>query len=273
MSLELLRNRWTYAVLVALRSGPLRPAQLLDLINDGNARNVDLLGARVLHEKTLFTTLHRMEVEGLIVRKTDAVPANGVVPRELTSMSQELLTAVHGIAAWTRDHLDHLTITLRKHRELPQGEVNPATSGPFPLSLEQDYWRGVGMALVVLRLRWSFSVICQLSKGPQHPTGVAVAINAGIARNRDITGDRTLSEKVLWDTLHRLVESGLINHQPRAGQFASTARCTLTASGYALLAALAPIGTWATKHEEHLTTIIRRRRGLDDFSEPQDSRR
>lgn len=272
MSLELLRNRWTYPVLVALRSGPLRSAQLLDLINEGNARNVDLVGARVLHERTLVTTLHRMEAEGLILRKIEVL-ASGVAPWELTLMSRGLLNAMDGIASWARDHVDHLTTTVRKHRGLPQEEVDPATSGLLPRRPEQDYWRSVGMALVILRLRWSFAVLCQMSRGPQHPTGIAAAINAGIARNRDITGNRALSEKVLWDTLHRLVDGGLINHQPRAGQFASTARCTLTASGYALLAALAPVGTWASEHEEHLTAIVRRRRGLDDLRGPQDERR
>ncbi|WP_307130253.1 winged helix-turn-helix transcriptional regulator [Streptomyces aurantiacus] len=271
MSLELLRNRWTYAVLVALRSGSLRPAQLLDLINEGNVRNVDLVGARVLHEKTLFTTLHRMEAEGLIIRKTKAL-ANGAAPWELTLMSRGLLDAMDGIAAWARDHVDHLTITVRKHRGLSQRGVDTATSEPPPLSPEQDYWRGAGLALVMLRLRWSFSIICQMSKGPQHPTGIAAAINAGIERNRDITGRRALSEKVLWDTLHRLVDGGLIDHRPRAAQFASTARCTLTAPGYALLAALVPIGVWASEHEEHLAAIIRRRRGLDDLLEPRDAR-
>ncbi|WP_327396984.1 winged helix-turn-helix transcriptional regulator [Streptomyces phaeochromogenes] len=265
MSLELLRNRWTYPVLVALRSGPLRSAQLLDLINEGNARNADLVGTRVLHEKTLVTTLHRMEAEGLILRKIEAL-ASGVAPWELTLMSRGLLNAMGGIATWARDHVDHLTTSVQKHRGLPQEDANPATSGLRPLVAEQHYWRGVGMALVILRLRWSYSVLCQMSRGPQHPTGIAAAINAGIARNRDITGNRALSEKVLWDTLHRLVDGGLINHQPRAGQFASTARCTLTASGYALLAALAPVGTWASEQEEHLTVIVRRRRGLDDLS-------
>ncbi|MGA5506911.1 hypothetical protein [Streptomyces umbrinus] len=267
MSLELLRNRWTYPVLVALRSGRLRSGQLLDLINEGNARNVDLVGARVLHEKTLVTTLHRMEAEGLILRRVEVL-VSGVAPWELTSTSRGLLNAMGGIASWARDHVGQLTTTVRKHRGLPQEDANPATSGLPPLNSEQHYWRVVGMALVILRLRWSFSVLCQMSRGPQHPTGIASAINAGIARNRDITGKRALSEKVLWDTLHRLVDGGLINHQPRAGQFASTARCTLTASGYALLGALAPVGTWASEHEEHLTAIVRRRRGLDDFRGP-----
>ncbi|MEU5698633.1 winged helix-turn-helix transcriptional regulator [Streptomyces aurantiacus] len=272
MSLELLRNRWTYAVLVALRSGSLRPAQLLDLINEGNARNVDLVGARVLHEKTLFTTLHRMETEGLVIRKTEAL-ANGAAPWELTSMSRGLLDAMDGIAAWARDHADHLASTVRKHRGLSQREVDTATPGSPPLSPEQDYWRGVGVALVILRLRWSFSIICQVSRGPQHPTGIAAAINGGIERNRDITGNRALSEKVLWDTLHRLVAGGLIHHQPRAGQFASTAQCSLTEPGYALLAALSPIGTWASEHEVHLAAVIRKRRSLDALSEASDARR
>jgi DNA-binding HxlR family transcriptional regulator len=120
------------------------------------------------------------------------------------------------------------------------------------------------MALVILRLRWTFSILHQLSYGPQHPTRVAAAINAGITRNRDIAGNRSMSEKVLWDTLHRLVDAGFINHQPRAGQFASTAQCTLTPSGHALLATLAPLGSWAIRHEVLLTTIVQRRRGLTD---------
>ncbi|MFC4463979.1 hypothetical protein ACFPH6_05275 [Streptomyces xiangluensis] len=274
MTLELLRNRWTYPALVALRSDPLSPARLLDRINEGNARNADLVGPRILHEKTLFTTLHRMEAEGLIIRKTDAVSGNSVAPRDFTPMSRGLLAALHPVAAWAGDHRDQLTASLRKHRGLPQTDTDldpPKAAEPASLTPEQDYWRGVGMTLVILRLRWGFSVISQLSRGPQHPTSITAEINAGIARNRDITGNRTLSEKVLWDTLHRLLHAGLINHQPRAGQFASTARCALTASGYALLGALTPVGHWAIEHEELLTGIIRRRRGLARQADPQET--
>ncbi|WP_328869619.1 hypothetical protein OHT76_05575 [Streptomyces sp. NBC_00287] len=265
MTLELLRNRWTYPFLVALLDAPLRPAQLLEAITEGIERNVDLVGPRVLHERSLFTTLQRMEAEGLIVRRTDLCSPNGVAPRDLTAMSRGLLAALDRIAAWASVHREELATALRKRRGLPQpgaGSGESVSAGTSTLRPDREHWRGVGMALVTLRLRWSFSVLCQLSHGPQHPTGITAAINAGIARNRDIAGRRSLSEKVLWDTLHRLIEVGLINHQPRVGQFASTAQCTLTPSGYALLAALAPIGNWAVEHETHLTAVVRRRRGL-----------
>ena len=264
MTLELLRNRWTYPVCVALRDGPLRPAQLLERINEGNVRNVDLTGLRTLHEKPLFSTLQRMEEEGLIVRGPDAGSTNGIAPRELTSMSRDLLAALHRVGVWASAHRDELTVTLRKRRGVSQAEAGSGDRAGTDSALgpEQEYWRGVGMALVILRLRWAFAVLHQLSRGPQHPTGVAAAVNADVERNRDIMGSRSLSEKVLWDTLHRLVDGGLVNHQPRAGQFASTAQCTITPSGNALLVALAPIGSWAAEREEQLTAIVRRRRGL-----------
>lgn len=264
MALELLRNRWTFPLLVALRADSLSPVQLLDCINEGNARNRDLVGSRILHEKSLFTALHRMEAEGLVFRTSDA-PGNGVAPRALTSISRDLLANLNSVAVWADAHRDQLTVALCGHRGLLEADArlpSRAVTVPPPLSPEQDYWRGVGMTLVILRLRWSFSVICQLSRGPQHPTGLAAEINAGIARNRDITGNRTMSEKVLWDTLHRLVHADLINHRPRAGQFASTALCALTSSGFALFEALTPIGKWGAGHEAHCTRVIQRRRRL-----------
>ena len=264
MALELLRNRWTFPLLVALRTDSLSPVQLLDCINEGNARNRDLVGSRILHEKSLFTALQRMEAEGLVVRQNDA-SGNGVVPRALTSLSRDLLADLNSVAVWADAYRNQLTVALCGHRGLLDADTcipSRAAAGSLHLSPEQDYWRGVGMALVILRLRWSFSVICQLSRGPQRPTGIAAEINAGIARNRDITGNRTMSEKVLWDTLHRLVHADLINHQPRAGQFASTALCALTPSGFALFEALTPIGKWGGRHEAHCTRVIQRRRSL-----------
>lgn len=266
MTLELLRHRWTYAILVALRHGPRYPAQLLEHVNQGNARNADLVGTRILHEKTLFRTLRRMEKEGLIARGDEATPANGVAaPRKLTPMSQGLLTSLNDIAAWAARHRQHLAITLQQHRGLPRADTahdGSTPSGRRALDPQQGYWRGIGMTLTMLRRRWSFSIIAQLREGPQHPTGLAAAINAGIERNRDITGSRTLSEKVLWDNLHRLVDGGLIAHEPRSPQFASTAHCDITQPGRDLLASLAPVGIWAARYEKHLTAIIRARRGL-----------
>ncbi|MEV7393949.1 winged helix-turn-helix transcriptional regulator [Streptomyces sp. NPDC091215] len=265
MSLELLRNRWTYPVLVALLDGPLRASQLLKLINEGTARNADLGGSRALHEKVLLTTLRQMEEEGLLLCQRVATdPMSGRGPRELTAAGKELLHSMHRVAAWAAAHRDQLAVALRNRR----GRHQPAAGlaglpvGVPVLSPEQEHWRGVGMTLAVLRLRWGFAVLCQLSHGPQHPTGVAAAVNAGIARNRDLTGRRSLSEKVLWDTLHRLIDVGLVIHRPRPGQFASTARCTLTPAGHAVLAALVPVGDWAADYERRLLVIVRRRRGL-----------
>ncbi|MFG1667630.1 hypothetical protein [Streptomyces sp. Y7] len=268
LALEMLRNRWTYPVLVALQDRPLRPAQLLEHINEGNRRNADLVGIRVLHEKTLYMTLRRMEGDGLIIRQKHAGAGNGATPRELTSMSRGLLAALHRIATWAGGQRDQLAMFLRERRGLasPGSQVaGPKASGP-PLarSPDQEYWRDIGMALVIVRLRWGFSVLSQLRHGAQHPTGIVAAVNAGVARNRDITGHRTMSDKVLWDTLHRLVEAGLVNYQPRQGQFASTARCDLTSAGRTLLVALAPLGVWAGEFEDHIVLIIRRRRGLEE---------
>ncbi|MEV1083476.1 hypothetical protein AB0I98_35560 [Streptomyces sp. NPDC050211] len=271
LALEMLRNRWTYPVLVALRDHPLRPAQLLDHINEGNRRNADLVGTRVLHEKTLYMTLRRMEGDGLIIRQKRAGSGNGATPRELPPMSRGLLAALHCIAAWAGGQRDQLATFLRVHRGWARAGSqlgDPKAVGPrHALSPDQEYWRDIGMALVILRLRWGFAVLSQLRHGGQHPTGIGAAVNAGIARNRDITGHRTMSDKVLWDTLHRLVEAGLVNYQPRQGQFASTARCDLTLAGRTLLAALAPLGVWAGEVEEHLALIVRRRRGLDSYGD------
>ncbi|WP_405537564.1 winged helix-turn-helix transcriptional regulator [Streptomyces sp. NBC_00075] len=271
MALDLFRNRWTYPVLTVLSSEPLHPAQLIARINKENASYVDLARMRTLHEKTLFETLRRMESQGLIACKNIAGRPGSATQRELTSMSRELLISMHRMAEWASDYRDQLTITVREHEEPLQRNpslANSGVAGPPSLTPEQSSWRSIGVALTILRLRWSFSVIYQLSHGPQHPTGVAAAINARVDKNRDIMGKRTLSAKVLWDTLHRLIDAGLVNHQPRAGQFASTAQCTLTARGYSLLGALSPIGTWATGHEEHLTATTRKRRGFIDLSAP-----
>jgi len=253
MSLELLRNRWTYPVLVSLKDGPLRTAQLLGHINEGTARNADLVGDRALHEKVLLTTLRQMQDEGLLLlRRAEADPGT----RELTLAGTELLHSLHPVGVWATAHHDQLATALRRHRGHPQPPSGRPALGP-----EQEYWRGVGMMLRVLCLRWTFPLLCQISHGPQHPTGIAEAVNAGVARS-DLT-ERLLSEKMFWDTLHRLIDVGLVLHQPRPeGQFASTARCTLMPAGHALLAALVPLSDWAASHEDQLLGIVRRRQGL-----------
>ncbi|WP_416968277.1 hypothetical protein [Streptomyces sp. 4F14] len=263
MVLELLRNRWTYSVVVTLLESPLDGRQLLAGINEGAARNADLAAVRVLHPNVLLTRLRQMAEEGLLLaRHPGADVGDGPDLWELTAEGKELFHSLHRMTAWATGHRTCLTTALRRHRQ-GSGCGQPPTWGPV-LTPEQERRRGTGMVLEVLRPRWAFAILCQLSHGPQQPTGVTEAVNAGVVRNRDLTGPRRLSEKVFWDTLHRLVDAGLVVHRPRPGQIASTARCTLTPAGHELLAALGPVGEWAVEHEDRLLVIVRRRRGLSD---------
>lgn len=263
MTLELLRNRWTFSVLVTLLEGPLDGRQLLISINEGAARNADLVGTRVLHSNVLLARLRQMEKEGLLLVGHPGSDARGGPDLwELTSEGKELFHSLGCVAVWATGHRSRLAATLRRHRRGGGSGQHPVAE-PV-LTAEQSCRRGVGMALGVLHPRWAFAILCQLSHGPQRPTGVTEAVNAGIGRNRDITGQRSLSEKMFWDTLHRLVDAGLVVHRPRPGQIASTARCTLTPAGHELLDALGPVAEWAIEHEKQLLTIVRRRRGLPD---------
>ncbi|MET8983194.1 hypothetical protein ABZX85_47250 [Streptomyces sp. NPDC004539] len=267
MTLELLRNRWTYSVLVALLDGPLPSGLLLLRINAGAARNAELVGPYVLRAPVLLARLRQMETEGLLLtRHADPGGGKGSDLEELTQAGRELLNSLWRVSGWATDRREHLTFALLRHRRHQQrnsggDELRLAAEVLTP---EQESRRATGLALGVLRTRWAFAVLCQLDHGAQRPTAVTEAVNAGVGRNRDLTKGRSLSEKVFWDTLHRLVDAGLAVHRPRPGQIASTARCTPTPAGRALLDALTPVGEWAVEHEEDLLTIVRRRRGLAD---------
>ncbi|MFF9897718.1 winged helix-turn-helix transcriptional regulator [Streptomyces longispororuber] len=265
MAVELIRNKWTYAVLVALLDGAMCTPELLVHINKGNMRNADLLNEWVLHEKTLLETLRRMEGEGLIARRP-AEPRAKCAGRELTPMAAELLEALSEPAAWATRHADLLLRNLQVRRGVHAGggevrrRLKPEAGMRTP---SQERWRNLGVALTMLRLRWSFAVISGLRHGPLRPTGLAAVINENAERNRHITGHRNVSDKVLWGTLHRLSVDGVVAHEGRGREFASTARCSLTDSGHDLLAALAPMGYWAARHEEELVAVMRARlRGL-----------
>ncbi|MGW7514150.1 winged helix-turn-helix transcriptional regulator [Streptomyces sp. NPDC054796] len=259
MTIELLRNLWTFPVLVAIREAAMRPTEILHHINEGNARNADLT-TRVLHEKTLHATLSRMEREKMIRRHPWPAAANIAAPWASTQMSTELLCALDSVGGWADQHRDQLVRQLMRHRGTAPRE--PEFTMINQRNREQEYWRGIGVALEILRLRWSFSIIAALRHGPQRPSDLVAEINGGIKRNRDITGGRTLSEKMLWDTLHRLVDGGLILHESRTPQFASSARSTLTSTGSDLFSALAPVGEWGGRYQRHLAEVIRIRRSL-----------
>ncbi len=262
MAIELIRNKWTYAVLVALLDGSMSPTELLVHINKGNVRNADLLNEWVLHEKTLLETLRRLEGEGLIVRQQLVEPQVKSAARRLTSMSEELLEALHEPAVWATRHADLLLANLRVRRGVGSAGPAPARRLKFEggkRTPSQERWRNLGVALTMLRLRWSFSVIASLRNGPMRPTELALVINEDVDRDRHITGRRHLSDKVLWGTLRRLSTDGVIEHEGRGPGFASAAHCSLTDSGHDLLVALAPLGVWAVRHEEWLVDIMRAR--------------
>ncbi|HEY8984932.1 MAG TPA: hypothetical protein VIU15_35830 [Streptomyces sp.] len=259
MTWELLRSRWTFPVLTTLQDGPSGSGRLLHRINEGAARNADLLGARVLHSGVLLVGLRQMDEENLLlIRRPGTETGRGVDLWELTAAGRELLRSLDDMAVWAAGHRGPLATALRR-RSHQQGSLDP---GELVLTAEQERQRATGMALEVVRPRWAFAVLCQLGHGSQSPTCVTEAVNAGIDRNRDLTGRRSLSEKMFWDTLHRLVDAGLVIHRSRPGRIASTARCTLTPAGHALLGAVEPVGEWALGHEQQLLAIVRRRRGL-----------
>ncbi|MCI3928836.1 winged helix-turn-helix transcriptional regulator [Streptomyces sp. AN091965] len=262
MAIELIRNKWTYAVLVALLDGPMSPTELLVHINRGNVRNADLLNEWVLHEKTLLETLRRLEAEGLIVRQQMAGSQARSAARTLVSMSEELLEALREPAAWATRHADLLLANLRVRRGVIAPGPAPARRLKFDggkRTPSQERWRNLGVALTMLRLRWSFSVIAALRNGPLRPTELALVINDDVDGSRHITGRRHLSDKVLWGTLRRLSTDGVVDHEGRGPGFASAARCSLSESGHDLLVALAPLGRWAVRHECQLVDILRGR--------------
>ncbi|WP_190134768.1 winged helix-turn-helix transcriptional regulator [Streptomyces longispororuber] len=239
--------------------GAMSPSELLQHINRGNVRNADLLNEWVLHEKTLVETLRRMEGEGLI-RRCPAPPRCKSAARELTSLSRELMDALHEPASWATRHARLLLSNLQVRRGVKLDERPsrpPSASAAGKRTPSQERWRNLGVALTMLRLRWSFPVIAGLRNGPLRPTDLALVVNEAI--DRRVSGQRTLSDKVLWDTLHRLSADGVIIHEARGREFAGTTRCSLTDSGRELLTALVPMGRWAVQHEDEIIEALRSR--------------
>jgi len=95
MTWELLRSRWTFPVLTTLQDGPSGSGRLLHRINEGAARNADLLGARVLHSGVLLVGLRQMDEENLLLtRRPGTETGRSVDLWELTAAGRELLRSL-----------------------------------------------------------------------------------------------------------------------------------------------------------------------------------
>ncbi|UJW32637.1 winged helix-turn-helix transcriptional regulator [Saccharothrix sp. AJ9571] len=102
-ALDVLRRRWTVAVLAALAGRKRQYTDLLTAINEIEQRASGKGTSARLSDRVLTDTLRRAREDGLINR--EAEPGNfGAVWYRLTPAGRELLRALRPLLAWSREH-------------------------------------------------------------------------------------------------------------------------------------------------------------------------
>jgi DNA-binding HxlR family transcriptional regulator len=94
-------------------------------------------------------------------------------------------------------------------------------------------WAAARQAVAAVSGKWAIPVLAALAGGPRRHADVRRQIGAGV------------SDKVLVETLRRMVEAGLLTRHGQLGPV-PVAEYRLTASGWALLAPLAAMAVWRT---------------------------
>jgi DNA-binding HxlR family transcriptional regulator len=122
------------------------------------------------------------------------------------------------------------------------------TNGDAPLL---PYLRGVAATQHLLRGKWTIPVLAALGPGEVRFTDLVTQVNDGT--RQEFTGPG-LSERVLTDTLERMLADGLIARR-REGERFTFVGYSLTRTGRSLLAALRPLAEWAQDNQRVLAEI------------------
>ncbi|WP_370942026.1 winged helix-turn-helix transcriptional regulator [Amycolatopsis sp. cg5] len=104
-ALEVLRGRWTVAVLAALARGETQYKDLITTINEVEQR---VSRGRKLSDRVLTDTLQRARDDGLIERYAAETGNFSAVSYQLTPMGRSLLRAVRPLAEWAQENRDQL---------------------------------------------------------------------------------------------------------------------------------------------------------------------
>jgi DNA-binding HxlR family transcriptional regulator len=94
-------------------------------------------------------------------------------------------------------------------------------------------WAAAGQAVAAVSGKWAIPVLAALAAGPRRHADLRRQLGAGV------------SDKVLVETLRRMIDAGLIARHTQPGPAAVT-EYRLTAAGRALLAPLAAMAVWQT---------------------------
>jgi len=272
LTIEVVRNQWTFWIFTALRQGQMTPKQLLPVVNAAAGGHRDMFGERRLGEKIMFEVLRRHKAEQLLDHRYDysSIPRGSLY--WLTDFAVGLSDQLDLLAAPGARHHSHLVaITAERHGTAiaPVGTVDAEDPWTDPAIQRAT---DVAMILETLHPRWSFAILAALRAGPTAPTRALSLVNEGLDRNRLVVGARTLSPKMCWQTLDRLEADGLIARD-RVPGVPPKADCSLTPFAADVLDTLDTIGVWALDYLEQIIAIVRARRRLTSSKPASPARR
>jgi DNA-binding HxlR family transcriptional regulator len=113
------------------------------------------------------------------------------------------------------------------------------------------YLHGVAAAMYLLRGKWTIPVLAALGSGEVRFTDLIAQVNDGT--RREFTGPG-LSDRVLTDTLERMLADRLIARRREGDQFPFVGY-RLLPLGQSLLAAVRPLAEWAQDNQRVLAEI------------------
>ncbi|MFC0107916.1 winged helix-turn-helix transcriptional regulator [Kibdelosporangium aridum] len=106
-ALEVLKGSWTVALLAELALGQVQYKDLLEKINDFEARSNWKFHDRPLTGRTLTDTLQRARDAGLVERLAGESQFKGVWYK-LTPLGQSLLLALRPLATWAQEYREEM---------------------------------------------------------------------------------------------------------------------------------------------------------------------
>ncbi|MFI8930846.1 winged helix-turn-helix transcriptional regulator [Streptomyces sp. NPDC053474] len=125
----MLRLRWSFSVIAALRNGPLRPTELALAINEDVDRNRHIIGRRHLSDKVLWGTLRRLSTDGVVAHEGRGRGFASAARCSLTGSGRDLLVALSPLGSWAVRYEAQLADVMRGRFRRPE---NPSTHQQRP---------------------------------------------------------------------------------------------------------------------------------------------
>lgn len=247
---DLLKDRWLFASLVALDHEALSPAELLNLFESAHDANAPVFGPHSVYRELVTRRLTSLTKAGLI--EPNARCGRRRAYRS-TALGAELLASLQASGRWGVAHYEWLVTYSRIQRHLDVDEPIPGPDPADPLGRERMRRRSLALLYgELLSPKWTYATLVALAGRSLRFVEIITAVNAAVDASSDVVSGH-LADPALSDRLDALQGLTLVD---RVREFGRAHCYALTVQGRELVASLEPVAAFGIRRDAEMTAAV-----------------